>query len=71
MKLSNKIVRFVCCSFRGLKVSDSSQVSLSEKNPVDLNAGADLLHKYQTEWQEMHKMAEDNANEAQVNQDCI
>lgn len=50
-----------------MKVSDSTS-DVPEKNPVDLNAGADLLHKYQTEWQEMHKAAEDNANEAQVSQ---
>lgn len=36
------------------------------KHPVDLNAGADLLHKYQTQWEEMHIQAEDNAAAAQV-----
>uniref|UniRef100_A0A1B6FG93 Dysbindin n=1 Tax=Cuerna arida TaxID=1464854 RepID=A0A1B6FG93_9HEMI len=51
-------------SFRGLKVADNSS-DLTRKHPVDLNAGADLLHKYQTEWQELHQLAEENALAAQ------
>ncbi|KAG8243562.1 Dysbindin [Homalodisca vitripennis] len=51
-------------SFRGLKVADTSSDS-ARKHPVDLNAGADLLHKYQTEWQELHQLAEENAVAAQ------
>nr|CAD7592227.1 unnamed protein product [Timema genevievae] len=34
--------------------------------PVKLSAGADLLHKYQTEWSELHKQSEENAHQAQV-----
>lgn len=53
-------------SFRGLKIADPSGFNSAKKLPVDLNAGADLLHKYQTEWEEMHIMAEENALAAQV-----
>jgi septal ring factor EnvC (AmiA/AmiB activator) len=28
---------------------------------VNLNAGADLLHRYQTQWQQMHQLNEENA----------
>uniref|UniRef100_A0A1B6KQZ3 Dysbindin n=1 Tax=Graphocephala atropunctata TaxID=36148 RepID=A0A1B6KQZ3_9HEMI len=51
-------------SFRGLKATEPSPDS-TRKHPVDLNAGADLLHKYQTEWQELHQLAEENALAAQ------
>ena len=33
---------------------------------VNLNAGAELLLKYQTEWHDGHQLAEENAAKAQV-----
>jgi hypothetical protein len=33
---------------------------------VNYNAGADVLHKYQLQWSELHKLAEENAAKAQV-----
>lgn len=33
---------------------------------VNYDAGADLLHKYQTEWNQLHLLAEDNAHKAEV-----
>jgi len=35
------------------------------KFKVDLNAGAELLHRYQTQWQQMHEMSESNAKSAE------
>jgi hypothetical protein len=35
-------------------------------NDVNYNAGADVLHKYQSQWSELHKLAEENAVKAQV-----
>lgn len=36
------------------------------EHPVNYDAGADLLHKYQTEWNQLHLLAEDNAHKAEV-----
>jgi len=40
--------------------------SPSDQHPVNYDAGADLLHKYQTEWNQLHLLAEDNAHKAEV-----
>lgn len=33
---------------------------------VNLNAGAELLEKYQTDWNELHEISEENAKKAEV-----
>nr|CAD7460819.1 unnamed protein product [Timema tahoe] len=53
-------------SLRGLSVGDQPPRDQAAGLPVKLSAGADLLHKYQTEWSELHKQAEENAHQAQV-----
>jgi hypothetical protein len=53
-------------SFRGLSVGDPPRKSQINSNVVNYNAGADLLHKYQTQWSELHELAEENAHKAQV-----
>lgn len=40
--------------------------SPNDQHPVNYDAGADLLHKYQTEWNQLHLLAEDNAHKAEV-----
>nr|CAD7200358.1 unnamed protein product [Timema douglasi] len=53
-------------SLRGLSVGDQPPREQAAGLPVKLSAGADLLHKYQTEWSEIHKQSEENAHQAQV-----
>jgi hypothetical protein len=57
-------------SFRQLTVSEpqSSRSKGLGSQSVNFNAGAQLLHTYQTEWQELHQISEDNAKKAEV---CI
>lgn len=55
-------------SLRGLSVNDAIVVQSPSEHPVNYDAGADLLHKYQTEWNQLHLLAEDNAHKAEV---CI
>jgi hypothetical protein len=52
-------------SFRGLSVADPPR-RLRVKGDVNYNAGAHVLHKYQSQWSELHKLAEENAVKAQV-----
>lgn len=40
--------------------------SPSDQHPVNYDAGADLLHKNQTEWNQLHLLAEDNAHKSEV-----
>lgn len=52
---------------RGLSVNEVNVTpSSSDQHPVNYDAGADLLHKYQTEWNQLHLLAEDNAHKAEV-----
>lgn len=44
-------------------VPDTKTTHISEHN---LNAGANVLCKYQSDWKELHKIAEENASHAQV-----
>nr|CAD7406120.1 unnamed protein product [Timema cristinae] len=53
-------------SLRGLSVGDQPPREQAAGLPVKLSAGADLLHKYQTDWSEIHKQSEENAHQAQV-----
>lgn len=54
-------------SLRGLSVNEVNVVpSPDDQQPVNYDAGADLLHKYQTEWNQLHLLAEDNAHKAEV-----
>lgn len=54
-------------SLRGLSVNEVNVAPPhSDQHPVNYDAGADLLHKYQTEWNQLHLLAEDNAHKAEV-----
>lgn len=54
-------------SLRGLSVNEVIVTkSPNDQHPVNYDAGADLLHKYQTEWNQIHLLAEDNAHKAEV-----
>ncbi|CAG2055845.1 unnamed protein product, partial [Timema podura] len=55
----------ITASLRGLSVGDQPPRDQAAELPVKLSAGADLLHKYQTEWSELHKQSEENAHQAQ------
>ncbi|XP_014206465.1 dysbindin protein homolog [Copidosoma floridanum] len=54
-------------SLRGLTLAESSKPKklITIKNKVNYNAGADLLHHFQMEWNNLHELAEDNAEKAQ------
>lgn len=54
----------ITASFRGLSVADPPR-RLRVKGDVNYNAGAHVLHKYQSQWSELHKLAEENAVKAQ------
>jgi len=53
-------------SLRGLSVNEVNVAQSPSEHPVNYDAGADLLHKYQTEWNQLHLLAEDNAHKAEV-----
>lgn len=55
----------ITASFRGLSVGESSQRLQVSSSAVNYNAGADVLHKYQSQWHELHKLTEENAVKAQ------
>jgi len=59
------VTLFFDFSFRGLSVTDPPRRA-QVNNDVNYNAGADVLHKYQSQWSELHKLAEENAIKAQV-----
>jgi len=65
-KLHSVVQEGLSASLRGLSVNDVIPVpSPSDQHPVNYDAGADLLHKYQTEWNQLHLLAEDNAHKAE------
>jgi len=47
-------------------VNEVNVTQSPSEHPVNYDAGADLLHKYQTEWNQLHLLAEDNAHKAEV-----
>jgi len=49
-----------------LSVNEVNVAQSPSEHPVNYDAGADLLHKYQTEWNQLHLLAEDNAHQAEV-----
>ncbi|KAF4528195.1 hypothetical protein B566_EDAN014020 [Ephemera danica] len=55
----------ITASFRGLTVTEPPSRRVKNAQTVNFNAGAELLHKYQTEWQELHQIAEENAKKAE------
>ncbi|KAJ9601619.1 hypothetical protein L9F63_000227 [Diploptera punctata] len=55
----------ITASFRGLSVSDASRHTQDTLSVVNYNAGADILHKFQTQWSELHQLSETNATKVQ------
>jgi hypothetical protein len=49
-----------------LSVIESPRRLPVNSSVVNYNAGADILHKYQSEWSELHKLTEENAIKAEV-----
>ncbi|XP_050421135.1 dysbindin protein homolog [Adelges cooleyi] len=65
-KLQSVVQEGLSASLRGLSVNETNVVSSqNDQYPVNFDAGADLLHKYQTEWNQLHLLAEDNAHKAE------
>lgn len=54
-------------SIRGLTLAEASAKpkKLSNNRNVNYDAGADMLHHFQMEWNNMHELAEENAQKAQ------
>lgn len=57
---------FYLFSLRSLSGNEVISSTPNDQFPVNYDAGADLLHKYQTEWNQLHLLAEDNAHKAEV-----
>ncbi|KAH0952339.1 hypothetical protein HN011_006607 [Eciton burchellii] len=56
----------ISASIRGLStVEHSKNKKLTNIRNVNYNAGADVLHHFQLQWNELHKFAEENAEKAQ------
>lgn len=53
-------------SLRGLSGNEVIVAPSNDQHPVNYDAGADLLHKNQTEWNQLHLLAEDNAHKSEV-----
>lgn len=50
---------------RGLSIVESPKVKkISNVDVVNYNAGADVLHHFQLQWNELHELAEENAMKA-------
>ncbi|KAL4131107.1 hypothetical protein QTP88_008456 [Uroleucon formosanum] len=64
-KLHNVVQEGLSASLRGLSVNEVIAAQSPSEHPVNYDAGADLLHKYQTEWNQLHLLAEDNAHKAE------
>ncbi|XP_076244612.1 dystrobrevin binding protein dysbindin [Calliopsis andreniformis] len=56
----------ISASIRGLAVTENpkQKKSVNVRN-VNYDAGADILHRYQLQWNELHELAEENAEKAQ------
>ncbi|NP_001280263.1 dysbindin protein homolog [Acyrthosiphon pisum] len=64
-KLHNVVQEGLSASLRGLSGNEVIVAQSPSEHPVNYDAGADLLHKYQTEWNQLHLLAEDNAHKAE------
>lgn len=55
------------CSIRGLKISEASTKpkKLVNIRNVNYDAGADVLHHFQMEWNNLHELSEENAQKGQ------
>lgn len=52
---------------RGLIITENPKAKkLHSVRDVDYNAGADVLNHFQVQWNELHDLAEQNAEQAQV-----
>ncbi|KAK3927881.1 Dysbindin protein-like protein [Frankliniella fusca] len=60
----------ITASFQRISSGESSRPPREYKS-VNINAGAELLHKYQSEWHENHQLAEENAAKAQTIDEII
>ncbi|XP_034173364.1 dystrobrevin binding protein dysbindin [Osmia lignaria lignaria] len=56
----------ISASIRGLTVVENPKLkkSVNIRN-VNYDAGADILHRFQLQWNELHELAEENAGKAQ------
>ncbi|CAK9805809.1 Dysbindin protein homolog [Anthophora quadrimaculata] len=56
----------ISASIRGLTVAENPKPKkFTNIRNVNYNAGADLLHRFQLQWNELHELAEENAEKAQ------
>ncbi|KAL6266527.1 hypothetical protein P5V15_003374 [Pogonomyrmex californicus] len=57
----------ISASIRGLSITEhpKSKKSVSNIRNVNYDAGADVLHHFQLQWNELHELAEENAGKAQ------
>ncbi|XP_031839414.1 dystrobrevin binding protein dysbindin isoform X2 [Nomia melanderi] len=56
----------ISASIRGLTASENPRQKKSVSvRDVNYHAGADILHRYQLQWNELHELAEENAGKAQ------
>ncbi|XP_075218908.1 dystrobrevin binding protein dysbindin [Lycorma delicatula] len=54
----------ITASFRGLAAHSPVQGHNNARS-ININSGADILHHYQIQWNELHKLAEENSSKAQ------
>ncbi|XP_043499881.1 dysbindin protein homolog [Polistes fuscatus] len=53
-------------SIRGLTVTENpKQKKIVKSRNINYDAGADILHHFQLQWNELHELAEENASKAQ------
>ena len=52
-------------SIRGLSENPKSKHSSHSSSKVNYDAGADVLHHFQLQWNQLHELAEENASKAQ------
>ncbi|KZC12888.1 PREDICTED: dysbindin protein homolog [Dufourea novaeangliae] len=56
----------ISASIRGLSINENPKHKKSTNvRNVNYHAGADILHRYQLQWNELHELAEENAEKAQ------
>ncbi|KOC68165.1 Dysbindin-A [Habropoda laboriosa] len=56
----------ISASIRGLTVAENPKPKKSSNTRnVNYNAGADILHRFQLQWNELHELAEENTEKAQ------
>lgn len=59
-------IHIYCLSYSFHRISSGESSRPIEYRSVNLNAGAEILQRYQTEWHDGHQLAEENAAKAQV-----